>query len=190
VQSGDGTASLGVVAGLQRAGLEPSVVWFDGHGDVQTLETTASGYLGGFPLRIIAGYRPELISTAIGLRPVPEERIVLVDARDLDPPEQQYLESAAIRHVTAGDLAADDVPDNPVYLHIDFDVIDAGELPGLLYPAADGPTVDTVAAAVRRVMATGRVAAVGLGCTWRSDADDPVRRVEAVVAALGGTARA
>src|SRR5829696_5593416 len=42
VISGDCTTSLGTVAGLQQAGLDPSIVWFDGHGDVQTPETTAS----------------------------------------------------------------------------------------------------------------------------------------------------
>ncbi len=62
VLSGDCTTSLGIVAGLQHAGLDPGIVWFDAHGDLQTLETTASGYLGGLPLRILAGYRPELIA--------------------------------------------------------------------------------------------------------------------------------
>src|SRR2546423_7429663 len=51
VYSGDCTTSLGTVAGLQRAGIDPAVVWFDGHGDVQTVETTGSGYVGGMPLR-------------------------------------------------------------------------------------------------------------------------------------------
>src|SRR5689334_14769268 len=62
VVSGDRTTSLGTVAGLQRAGHDPAIVWFDAHGDVQTLETTHSGYLGGLPLRILVGYRPELIA--------------------------------------------------------------------------------------------------------------------------------
>jgi arginase len=43
VVSGGCNAAIAVLAGLQRAGVDPSVVWFDGHGDVQTLETTTSG---------------------------------------------------------------------------------------------------------------------------------------------------
>ncbi|MFC7481142.1 hypothetical protein ACFQX7_15410 [Luedemannella flava] len=39
------------------------------------------------PLRVMVGYRPELIASSLGLRAVPESRAVLVDARDLDPPE-------------------------------------------------------------------------------------------------------
>lgn len=60
VASGDCTTSIGTVAALQRAGTDAGIVWLDAHGDVQSLETTASGYLGGLPLRLLVGYRPEL----------------------------------------------------------------------------------------------------------------------------------
>lgn len=165
VVSGDCTTALGTVAGLQRAGLDPGVVWFDAHGDVQTLETTASGYLGGLPLRLLAGYRPELIAARLGLRPVPEHRITLVDARDLDPPEAEYLDRSQIRRC-AVDRAADNLPDGPLYLHVDLDVVDPTELPGLRFPAPGGPGAAQVAAALHRVLATGRVVAIGLACTW------------------------
>lgn len=168
VMSGDCTTSLATVAGLQRAGVDPAIVWFDGHGDMQTLETTASGYLGGMPLRILTGYRPELISDDLRLRTIPDERVVLVDARDLDPPEAEFLTTSAIRRVDVDDLVAALIPDGPLYLHIDFDVVTPDELPGLLFPAAGGPGLGAVGAAIGRVMATGRVAAVGVGCTWHS----------------------
>lgn len=168
VMSGDCTTSLATVTGLQRAGGDPAIVWFDGHGDVQTLETTASGYLGGMPLRILAGYRPELIGDDLGLRPIEDERVVLVDARDLDPPEAEFLTTSAIRRLDVDDLVADLLPAGPLYLHIDFDVVTPDELPGLLFPAAGGPGLHAVGAAIARVMATGRVAAVGVGCTWHA----------------------
>lgn len=167
VMSGDCTTSLGVVAGLQRAGLDPAVVWFDAHGDLQTLETTTSGYLGGFPLRILAGYRPELISARLGLAPVPEDLILLVDGRDLDPPERDFLAGSPIRHLAVDELSARELPAGPIYLHVDLDVVNPDEVPGQLFPARGGPSLAAVAAAVARVVHTGRVAAVGLGCTWR-----------------------
>jgi arginase len=165
VFAGDCTTSLGTVAGLQRAGLDPAIVWFDAHGDVQTPETTSSGYLGGMPLRLLAGYRPELIAARLGLRPVPEDRILLTDARDLDPPEVTYLESAAIRRLPVTELTA--LPDGPIYLHVDLDVVDPADLPGLRFPAPGGPRLTEVAAALHRVVATGRVAALGFACTWQ-----------------------
>ena len=103
VMSGDCNTSAGIMAGLQRAGADPAIVWFDAHGDVQTLETTTSGYLGGLALRLLTAYRPELIAARLGLRPVPEDRIVLAGARDLDPPEVTYLAGAQItRREVAG----------------------------------------------------------------------------------------
>src|SRR5688572_20422460 len=47
VLSGDCLVAMAVLAGVQRAGVDPGIVWFDAHGDVHTLDTTTSGYLGG-----------------------------------------------------------------------------------------------------------------------------------------------
>lgn len=168
VVSGDCLTALGTVAGLQRAGVQPAVVWFDAHGDVQTPETSASGYLGGMVVRLLVGYRPELIGAALDLRPVDEEMVTLVDARDLDPPEIQYLQTARIRHLTIADVTADRLPAGPLYLHLDVDVIDPGDLPGLMFPAPNGEPVSGVVAALRRVVASGRVAAIGVACTWKA----------------------
>jgi arginase len=166
VVGGDCTTSLGTVAGLQAAGVDPAVVWFDAHGDVQTLETTTSGYAGGLPLRIMVGYRPELIAEQLGLTAVAEDRVALVGARDLDPPEVEYLAGSAIRRYEVRDLTGDLLPGGPLYLHVDLDVVDCTRLPGLRFPAPGGPDPALLASALRRVLATGRVAAVGLACTW------------------------
>jgi arginase len=150
VMSGDCTTSLGTVTGLQRAGIDPAIVWFDAHGDLNTLESSPSGYLGGVVLRLLLGYGRELIADRLGLRDVAEERVTLTDARDLDPGEADYLAGAAVRHLTnVNHLEEDTLPEGPIYLHLDLDVV-AG-LPGALYPAPGGSPVAEVAAAVRRV---------------------------------------
>jgi arginase len=166
VASGDCTTAWGVVAGLQHAGVDPAVVWLDAHGDVQTLETTTSGYLGGMALRMLVGYRPELAGERLRLRPLPEDRVLLVDARDLDPPEAAYLAAGAIGRCSVAGLTVEALPPGPLYLHVDLDVVDPADLPGLKFPAAGGPDLGTVGAALRRVVGTGRVAALGLACTW------------------------
>jgi len=166
VVSGDCTTALGTVSGLQRAGIEPGIVWFDAHGDVQTLETTTSGYLGGLPLRLLVGYRPELIAARLGLRAVPERQVTLVGARDLDPPEVSYLAGAQIRRSEAGELDAAGLPRGPLYVHLDLDVIDPAQLPGLRFPAPGGPSPAQVAGALNALLGTGRVAAIGIACTW------------------------
>jgi arginase len=186
VVSGCCGVSLGVLAGLQRAGVDASVVWFDAHGDVQTMETTATGYLGGMPLRVMAGYRPELVADGVGLRAVLEERITLVDARDLDPPETDYLETAAIRRSTVEDLGPDVLPSGPLLLHIDLDVVTPTDLPGLRFPVPGGPSAPAVVAAVHRILATGQVAALDLACTWDPSTPDPTGARADVLSSLLG----
>jgi len=166
VMCGDCTVALGVVAGLQRTGLDPAIVWFDAHGDVQTMETTTSGFLGGMPLRLLVGYRPELAASALGLRPVAEDRVVLVDARDLDPPEALFLAGSAMRRVSLPELTAQVLPDGPLYVHLDLDIVDPTELPAVRYPAPGGPSLAAVMGAARMLFRTGRVVGVCVACTW------------------------
>jgi arginase len=154
------------MSGLQQAGIEAGIVWFDAHGDVQTLETTTSGYLGGLPLRLLVGYRPELIAARLGLRAVPERQVILVGARDLDPPEVTYLAGAQIRRSEVGGLDAAALPGGPFYVHLDLDVIDPAQLPGLRLPVPGGPSPAQVTGALNSLLGTGRVAAIGIACTW------------------------
>ncbi|MEV6345511.1 arginase family protein [Actinoplanes sp. NPDC051851] len=166
VVTGDCLTALGTVAGLQRAGTDPGIVWFDAHGDVQTPETSTSGYPAGMSLRLLTGHRPELIAGRLGLRAVPEREMLLVGARDLDPPEAAYLDTAAIRRCEVADLTAAGLPDGPLYVHIDMDVIRPADVPGIRFPTPGGPSAARVGAALRSLLDTGRVAAVGLACSW------------------------
>ena len=171
VVAGDCMVSLGILAGLQSAGVDAGIVWLDAHGDVQTIETTGSGYLGGVPLRIAVGYRPDLIASRLGLHAVDEHRALLVGARDLDPPEVDYLRNSAIGQYTVADLTADVLPDCPLYLHVDLDVVDPEHVPGLRFPAPSGPAPSDVADKLRQIIATDRVVALGVACTWYPDSD-------------------
>lgn len=55
VHAGDCLAPIGVLAGLQRRGIDPILYWFDAHGDFNTWETIESKFLGGMPLAMITG---------------------------------------------------------------------------------------------------------------------------------------
>ncbi|KAA9161820.1 arginase family protein [Amycolatopsis acidicola] len=162
VVSGDCLVMLGVLAGVQRAGLSPSVLWLDAHGDVHTPESSTSGYLGGMALRFLLGAAPDALGR-LGLRPLAEENATLVDARDLDPAEAVYLASAQVRHVPLAEARA---PDGPVILHVDVDVIDSGDLPGLRFPVSGGPSKSAVVEAVRAIRAGGNVIATHIACPW------------------------
>ena len=185
VVSGDCLVALGTLAGVQRAGIDAALIWLDAHGDVHTLDTTKSGYLGGLALRLALGAHPERLAVPLGLRPLTEERTVLVGARDLDPPEEQYLAGSAIRRSTVQSLTADLAPEGPLLLHVDLDVVNPSALPGLLFPAPGGPPAAEVIDAVRRILATGRVAALDIACTWHPTEDGRLRKARAdLLAAL------
>jgi arginase len=82
--AGDCCTAIGMLAGLQRAGLNPVLIWFDAHGDFNTRETTPSGFLGGMPLAMLTGRGDQTMLKALGLKPISDDRVVLTDARDLD----------------------------------------------------------------------------------------------------------
>jgi arginase len=173
VLSGDCPAALGTVAGLQRRHRDLAVVWLDAHGDFNTPAITTSGYLGGMPLAMLTGRAPELFCAPLGLRPVADTSVVLADARDLDPAERDALTASRVRRVPAEPAAItaalDGLGGTPVYLHLDVDVIDSAQLPGLRFPSGAGPSVAQVADCLAAVCAAADVAAACIACAWRPD---------------------
>src|SRR5215471_139931 len=168
--SGDCPASLAMVAALQRRHPEIAVVWLDAHGDFNTPAITISGYLGGMPVAMLAGHAPELFADPLGLRPVPEHNIVLADARDLDPAERDALATSEVRHIPATPgafrAALPGLRGLPVYLHVDVDIMDSTEMPGLRFPAGRGPTLGDVENCLTVITAVADVVAATLACAW------------------------
>jgi arginase len=185
VASGDCTTALATVAGLQRRGVSPGVIWLDAHGDFHTARTTRSGYLGGMALAMLAGRAGASLAQAIRLRPVAEAACLLAGARDLDPAERQLLEASAVRRIDDVSALADaPLPPGPWYVHLDVDVIDPSELPPLRFPAPGGPSAATVAGALRALASRGTIAALGLACTFTPKAfelPDPLERIRPLV---------
>jgi arginase len=193
VASGDCTTALATVAGLQRRGLSPGVIWLDAHGDFHTPHTTRSGYLGGMALAMLTGRAGASLASAIGLCAVAEELCVLTGARDIDPGERELLESSAVHRVDdVAMLSHATLPPPPWYVHLDIDLIDPAELPPLRFPAPGGPSASTVANALRALASRGTVAALGLACTFAAktfDEPDPFERIRPLIdAALGSHA--
>jgi arginase len=188
VLSGDCVACLAVIAGVQRRGISPGLVWFDAHGDFHTEATTSSGYLGGLPLAKAVGRGDRTLPDALGLTPLAEDAVLLADGRDLDPPEVAALAGSRVRRAPVSELATADLPDGPIVLHVDLDVIDAGALPGLRFPAPGGPSRQAVADAVAAVARRREIAALDIAATWwPGDADRPRAdaALQAVLAAAG-----
>ncbi len=173
--AGDCLAPLGVVAGLQRAGVSaPAVAWFDAHGDFNTPETSPSGYLPGMALALIVGRGDRGLVERLGMQPVDERQTLLVDARDLDEEEAEALAASQVARVQVSDVAqaVPGAASGPVYVHIDVDVVDPTDMPGMGFPAAGGPSLAVVAEALAALAATDRLCAVSFGMTFRADGLD------------------
>jgi arginase len=190
VLSGDCMTPLAVLAGLQHAGAHPGLVWFDAHGDFHTEHTTTSGYLGGMPLAKAVGRGDMALATALGLVPLLEDDVLLVDARDLDPAEVEALGASRVRRAALGGVA-DALPDGPLHVHVDLDVLDPALLSGLRFPATNGADHRAVSAAVREIVRLRHVSAVSIAATWRPEDSQRAQNdsaLAAVIDALGGAA--
>lgn len=163
----------GVVGGLQDAhgaGARIGLVWFDAHGDFNTPRTTLSGMYGGMPVAVAAGLAyPRWRTLAHIAAPLPTDRILLVDVRNLDVPEAQLIRAtdATIAAVVPGYLGVDlqqavaelAARCDLLYFHIDSDILDERYVPNHRTKEPHGPSMAQVQAAIETVMATGKVAA-------------------------------
>ena len=163
VYAGDCLAAIGVLAGVQRvrAG-DPALAWFDAHGDFHPWQTTHSGFLGGMPLAMLVGRGEQTIVEAAGLAPLPEARVALVGARDLDPGEDTAVAGSAMTVLSVPEVTGWTPPAGPLHLHVDLDVVDPSEMPAHNYPAPGGPSLREVGEAMAHLVATAQVAAVSL----------------------------
>ena len=101
---GECTLTPAVTAGLRAGHPDLVLVWLDAHGDLNTPETSPSGFLGGMPFAILLGWCHAPLRAAAGLDPpLPEARAALVGARDLDPGEQAAIDRSQL--VVAADVA-------------------------------------------------------------------------------------
>ena len=164
VYAGDCVSTIGVLAGLERRCFLPTLLFFDAHGDFHTWETSQSGFIGGMPLAMLTGRGEQTVVDGAGLTPLPDSRVVLVDGRDLDPGEDDAVAAATIGHISVAEVASN-IPDGPLYVHIDGDVVDPTDMPAMNYPAPDGPSLDDVTEAVATLAATGRVVAFSIS-SW------------------------
>ena len=182
--AGDCCTAIGVAAGLQRAGVDCKLIWFDAHGDFNTPKTSPSGFLGGMPLAMLAGRGDLTMPGAVGLAPLSENRIILTDGRDLDPEESEMLMRSEVVHL--GDpvgLIEFDLGDDPLWVHFDVDVVALADSPAQNYPAEGGPAAAALQPVFAALAATGRLAAVSMS-TWNPELDRDGRSAKISMALL------
>lgn len=124
-------ASLATLPVVARRHPDAVIVWFDAHGDCNAPTDSTlseSAYLGGMVLTGAAGEWDSGLGGELHM-----SNVVLVGSRALDAPEWEKIRAGTIRLIKTGDhigerlLAA--VNNNPVYVHLDCDVLATGLVP-------------------------------------------------------------
>ncbi|MCJ7681785.1 MAG: arginase family protein [Candidatus Aminicenantes bacterium] len=165
---------------LQRdglAGLKPlrvGLVYIDAHADFNTPETSLSGMLGGMPVAIATGLCLTRLRLKTGLDPaLPSRYVVFGGLRDVDPFEQDLLDRSDCTYLSVDDFRtlSNRIDEEMVrlsrltdiiYVHIDMDVLDPGEVSGHPLTAPEGPTSAELAAALERMFSHSKTGALGI----------------------------
>jgi arginase len=121
-------AALATLPVIARFHPDARIVWFDAQADSNTPDTSTSGYLGGMVLTGAAGMWETGLGGTLDLG-----RVILVGARDIDPPEQELIRSGRLQLIPPGTdciraLSAA-LGKSPVYVHLDCDVLEPGIVP-------------------------------------------------------------
>ena len=163
-------AHIGAVEALSARHGRIAVVWFDAHGDLNTLESSPSGNEWATPLRML------LDSGAVAAGDV-----ALVGARNLDPPEEEFiatnglgLGAGAVYGALAGTAGA--------YVAVDFDSLADDEVAPFM-PEPGGLSVAEAEEVLVSVCARSRV--LGAGLTAMLPDERNVEPASRLTAALG-----
>ena len=146
-------AHVGAVYGLAGRVRRLGVVWIDAHGDLNTSATSPSGNLWGMPLRM-------LLDDGV----VSPGDVALVGARNLDPPEQDYVNENGIDDSLERALTGVDA----VYVALDLDSLDP-PLADVLVPEPNGPSVEQIAAILQEASARAQLAGMGVTGHFRTE---------------------
>ena len=105
ILGGDHSLSIGSIAGISKHYENLGVIWYDAHGDLNTLESSPSGNIHGMPLRALIGEGDEALTNIGGYKnKVKPENVVLIGMRDLDEGEKKYIKEAGILTYTMADI--------------------------------------------------------------------------------------
>jgi arginase family enzyme len=166
----------GMVGGLEQAygpTARIGLIWMDAHGDFNTPATSYSQMLGGMPVAVVAGLcYPEWREKSGIESPMPTDRILMIDVRNLDDREETLIRSTDVTIARFGEIGETDeiiaaidalaAKVDYLYLHIDSDILDEAFQPNHPTAEPNGPDDKTVDSLIEHVMSTGKVVALAV----------------------------
>jgi arginase len=187
VIGGECTLVAGTITGALAVERDLALIYFDAHGDFNTLATTPSHYVGGMCLAHVCGRHVAPLLWP-GVRTISDDNVALVGARQLDSGEALNLDASRVRRIVFD-------ADHPgahgllgfarrrqVWIHVDIDVVDPSDVPAVASPVSGGPSLAALSQVLREVAAVSDVRGVEL-CGY-DPAKDPTARLVAPLADL------
>jgi arginase len=163
-------AHIGAVEALAARHGRISLVWLDAHGDLNTPQTSPSGNVWGMPLRML-----------VDSGAVDPQDVALVGARNLDPPEQEFIAAARLR--IGADQVADAVAGTEgTYIAFDADSVEPGELE-VFMPEPGGMRLEEVQQVFGQIR--DRSPILGAGITALAPDERNVEPVKKLLSGLG-----
>jgi arginase family enzyme len=160
-------AHIGAVEGLAARHDRLAVVWLDAHGDLNTPESSPSGNEWGMPLRMV------LDSGAV--RP---DDVALLGARNLDPPEEEYIAASGLH---TGADAVERTLDGVSCVYVAFDADVSPELDSFM-PEPGGPGLDELERTLAGIAERGTVVGAGFSGFLRNPKNvEPITRFAAAL---------
>lgn len=130
--SGSCFSTVGAFASVADDGA--GVLWLDAHGDLNTPDTSTSGFVDGMSAATLLGWCHADRTRQFLPSSLSESRLLLAGARDLDAPETAALEQSGVRSLSpaaardaaaaATALDAFTAGITSLYVHVDADVLD------------------------------------------------------------------
>jgi arginase len=166
VLGGECAQVVGLLTGARRYYKHINLLWFDRDADLNTPATTPSGRIDGMVVAHIIGKgAPELVRFWGEPPLVREPDVTLFGLARLDPPEEEFLSRAPLRHVHASDIQAKGAAAAAVdalnhlhadsrefVLHLDLDVIAQEDFPAVVVPGSGGLGFEDVRAALKEIV--------------------------------------
>ncbi|MBY8912008.1 arginase [Bacillus sp. YC2] len=151
VLGGDHSIAIGTLTGTAKHYKELGVIWYDAHGDLNTLETSPSGNIHGMPLAVSLGVGHDTLVNLGGYAPkIKPENVVIIGARSLDEGEREYIKKTGMKVYTMHEidrLGMTKVMEETinylsdcdgVHLSLDLDGLDPSDAPGVGTPVVGG----------------------------------------------------
>lgn len=186
VLSGNCNVAVGAIAGCGCP--DTAMIWFDAHGEGNTPDSTASGFLDGMGISILTGQSWRKLARAIpNFNPIPGRHVLLIGSRDVEPDESANLDRAGVVRLSEmADIAMHMQALSPVvdgaYLHFDLDVLDPSVARANPWAVPGGLSLENMISAISAIQKNTDVK--GLGIASYDPEHDPEGKAVAAACAI------